>query len=436
MKRFKILFILFIPVFAAAQSKKLTLEEAIATALQNNFDIQLSKNDSAVAALDYSYRNAIFYPKINGNLGSNWTNNKQNQKFSNNTKREGKVKTNNINASVSFNWTLFDGLKMFATRDKAEELIKLGSLEIKEQLINTVASVINTYYNIVKQKQLIKAIDEQMALSAERAKLAQYKLDIGVGTKPDVLQAKIDNNAQKALQLEQQTTQRQLKEQLIQLMNIKAPAAYDVTDSIPINTGLVPDDFQNGIENTNPGLLIAKKGIDIVRYTLKERMAERFPTVSFNSAYNFTRTNNNVALNPALPIFNQNRGLNYGLTATIPILNGLNTKRQIQQVKLNIKYQELELENQKAKLNLAINNAFLEYEQQKKALALEEENILLAKENVSIVFEVYKLNSTTLIQLKEAEKSLQDAYTRLITARYNTKIAETELLRLKGDLLK
>ena len=143
-----------------------------------------------------------------------------------------------------------------------------------------------------------------------------------------------------------------------------------------------------------------------------------------------------MALNPALPIFNQNKGLNYGLTASIPILNGLNTKRQIQQVKLNIRFQELAMENQKAELSLAITNAFLEYEQQMKALQLEEDNIVLAKENASIVFQVYKLNSTTLIQLKEAEKSLQDAYTRLITARYNAKLAETELLRLKGDLVK
>ena len=73
---------------------------------------------------------------------------------------------------------------------------------------------------------------------------------------------------------------------------------------------------------------------------------------------------------------------------------------------------------------------------QKRALTLEEENILLAKENVDIVFQVYKLNSNTLIQLKEAQKSLQDAYTRLIDARYSTKVAETELLRLKGDLVK
>ncbi|MBL7730833.1 MAG: TolC family protein, partial [Chitinophagaceae bacterium] len=128
--------------------------------------------------------------------------------------------------------------------------------------------------------------------------------------------------------------------------------------------------------------------------------------------------------------------LNYGVTAAIPILNGFNTKRQIKQAELDIRYQQLFYENQQSQLNLALVNAFLEYEQQKKSLALEEENILLARENVNIVFQVYKLNSNTLIQLKEAEKSLQDAYTRLITARYNTKLAETELLRLKGDLVK
>jgi len=87
-------------------------------------------------------------------------------------------------------------------------------------------------------------------------------------------------------------------------------------------------------------------------------------------------------------------------------------------------------------LNLSVLVAFTDYKQQKRALALEEENILLAKENVDIVMQVYKLNSTTLIQLKEAQQSLQDAYTRLITARYNTKLAETELLRLSGSLVK
>jgi len=303
-------------------------------------------------------------------------------------------------------------------------------------VVNSITLVINNYFNIVRQKQLLKAITEQMSLSQERVKLAQYKLDIGVGTKPDVLQSKVDHNAQRALQLEQQTLINQLKGQLNQAMNVSEGTDYDVSDTIPINPDVSLGEIQAGIENSNPGLLIAKKNIDIARLTLKERKAERWPVIALTSGYSFFRSNNKATVNPFQPLYSRNVGRNIGLTATIPILNNFNNKRLIKQAQLDIQYQQLFYENQRSKINLAVVNAFLEYEQQKKALSLEEENILLAKENVSIVFQVYKLNSNTLIQLKEAEKSLQDAYTRLITARYNTKVAETELLRLKGDLVK
>jgi len=423
--------------FSSAAQRILTLEEAIATALQNNYDIRLSKNDSAVAALDYSFRNAALYPRLNGSIGTTWNNNDGKQTLADGTKREqNNIKSHNLNAALNLNWTLFDGMKMFATRDKVAEFVRLGELGIKNQVVNTVANVINIYYNIVRQKQQLKAIEEQISLSQERVKLAQYKLDIGVGAKPDVLQSKVDNNSQKALQLEQQTLIGQLKEQLNQAMNVTERNFYEVADSIPINTTLSLGDIQNGLEAASPVLQMTRKSLDIAALTLKERKADRWPTVSFNSVYNFTRTNNQTVINPFSPLFNQSKGFNYGLTAAIPIFNNHLVKRQIKQAELDIQYQQVVLENQKSQLNLAVINAFLEYEQQKKALALEEENIILAKENVSIVFQVYKLNSNTLIQLKEAERSLNDAYTRLITARYNTKLAETELLRLKGDLVK
>jgi outer membrane protein len=416
--------------------KVLSVEEAIATALQNNYNIQLSKNDSAVAALDYSYRNAVFLPRLNATAGTNWTANNQRQDFANGTKREGDVKTNNYNGSVTLNWTLFDGLKMFVTRDKAAELIRLGELGIKNEVINSVAGIINTYYDIVRQKQQLKAIEEQMSINQTRVDLSQRKLDIGVGAKPDVLQSKVDLNAQKAARLRQQTLIQQLKETLNQLMNAAPGVNYDVSDSIPLNTRLSLGEIQNKAIIENPLLQIQKKNMDIAAFTLRERKAERFPTLSFNSAYNFSRTNNDIALNPALPIFNRNRGFNYGLTAQLPILNNRNNNRLIKQAQLNIDYQKLMYENQKSVINLGVMNAFKDYELQKESLDLEESNILLARENVSIILETYKLGSATYLQLREAQKSLEDAYNRLIAARYNTKLAETELLRLKGDLVK
>ena len=70
------------------------------------------------------------------------------------------------------------------------------------------------------------------------------------------------------------------------------------------------------------------------------------------------------------------------------------------------------------------------------SMSFRKNNILLAKENVNIQLELFRLGSSTIIQLRDAQFSLSDAYDRLIAARYNTKLAETELMRLKGELIK
>ena len=435
MKKF-VLPALLIIGFSSTAQKTLLLEEAIATALKNNYDIQISKNDSIVAALDYSFRYGAFIPQLNASAGTTWNNNDQKQTLADGTKiRRKGIRSNNITSSLNLNWKLFDGLKMFATLEKAEEFIKLGELTIKNQVINTVAAVVNNYYNIAAQKQQLKAIQEQMSVSEERVKLAQNRLDIGVGAKPDVLQSKVDLNAQKANILTQETLIAQLKEQLNQLMNVAQNTQYDVEDSIPINHNLGLGEIQTDIENTNPALQLQQKNIDISRVTLREWKADQFPILSFNSAYNYNRTNNKTAINNFTPLFNQNNGFNYGFSLAIPILNNFNVKRLIRQAKNDISYQQLLYDNQLSLLHLNVINAFIAFEQQKKTLALEEENILLAKENVSIILQTLRLGAATIIQLRDAQQSLENAYNRLITARYNTKLAETELRRLKGDLV-
>lgn len=427
----------------AAQSM-MTVEDAIALALQYNYDIQMSMEDSSSAALDYEYRNAVFLPRINATAATVWNYNSQKQEFANaDNNRKGNVQTNNVLAAVNLNWTLFDGFKMFTTRKKYEEYIALGSLEIKEQVVNTVADVVRTYYAVVRQKQLLRAIEEQMSINQTRVDLAQRKLEIGVGTKPDVLQSQVDLNAQKAAHLKEETAIEQLKETLNQLIRPATGdspggflSSYEVSDSIPVQMDLAVEDIQAQLEQMNPSLQILRKQMEISALTLDEIRADRWPVIQFNSAYNFNRTNNNVALNQFLPIFNRNSGFNYGFSATIPILNYRNTQRLIRQEELSIGFQRLNLSNQQSILKLGVLNAYKDFEFQKQALALEEENIGLARENVNIILETYRLGNSTYLQLREAQQSLEEAYDRLIAARYNTKLAEIELLRLKGDLVR
>jgi outer membrane protein TolC len=223
---------------------------------------------------------------------------------------------------------------------------------------------------------------------------------------------------------------------LNQLICFKTGSVYDVTDSIHINTGLEFGLFATKIEDTNPSLLFARKNIDIARITLRERKADLFPTLSFNSAYNFQQSDNNTVVNLNQPFFSKNKGFNYGFGLNVPILNGFNSKRLIKQAQIDIRYQQLFYENQKSLVDAGVSSAFKDYELQKQLLQLEEDNIKLAKENVTIALERFRQGVSTNLELREAQRSLEDAYNRLIAARYNTKLAETELLRLKGDLVK
>lgn len=421
----------------AEAQQPLTLDQAIAASLANNFDIRLSRNDSSLAALDNAFANYAFYPRLNANAGIAFNNNNQKQVLADGTKRESNgIKSNTTNASLNLNWTLFDGMKMFITRKRLGELVELGELQIKNQVVATVADVMRIYYDISRQQQQLKATEEQMQLSSERLKLAQYKYEVGTGTKSDVLQAQIDYNAQQSQHLTQQTAIQKLKEQLNNLLAIPVTTEFSVLDTIPLNTSLTLDSIQNGINTTNPQLLLAQKQIDIANLVLKERKAERFPTVSFNSAYNFNRTDNKSVINPFQPLFSQNRGLNYGFTANIPIFNGYITKRNIRAAELDIEYQQLLYQRSAAQITTSVTTAYRDYSLYRQTLELEENNIKLVRENLFIAQERYRLGVTTFLEMRTAEQSLADATNRLIQARYNTKVAEIELLRLRGDLVR
>jgi outer membrane protein len=335
----------------------LTPEEAVATALQNNYQIRLSRNDSIIYAINNSFINAAFYPRVNANGTYIINNNNQKQKLADGSDRKvNGIKSNNLTAQLALNWVLFDGLKMFATRDKLREYLLLGDLTIKNQITDIIARVIDTYYNIVRQKQQLKAVEEQMGLNRERLKLAQVKLEVGLGIKPDVLQAQLDLNAQIAIELNQQTLIAQQKIALNQLMGVDRGIDYEVLDSIPIDTTLTSEGIGKNIADSSPALLLLRKNIDIADIVLRERRAERLPTVSFNSAYNFSQTNNNTVINNFSPLFNLNKGFNYGLTVSIPILNNYTTRQNIRLAQADIDFRKLTLESQVSQAYTNVEN--------------------------------------------------------------------------------
>ncbi len=417
-------------------AQSVSVEQVVQLALQKNYDVRLLQNSAALAANDSRFSFGLFLPTINGQ-GSyvKNTNDSRNVTFSNvETLRSG-VQSTNANASAQLVWTLFDGTKMFATRKRLNELEALGQLNVRNQMVNSAASVIATYYGIVRQKQQLKAIQEQMSVSEERVKLAERKLQVGTGGKPELLQAKVDLNAFRTAALAQLTLIQQLKDQLNSQLAMGLPDNFEVTDSIPIIASIKLEDILSNIENSNTALVAQRKSISVAEQSLWENRASRSPVINFTSSYNFNRTENELQTSPVAQKYIRNKGYNFGLSVTIPILNGMNTNRLIGQSKINIERQQLIYDQQLTIVTAGIRIAYTSYDNSLKVLAIEEENILLARENVNIALEGFRRGITTFIELRTAQQSLADAYNRLIAARFNAKVSETELLRLQGSLI-
>jgi outer membrane protein TolC len=419
-----------------SHAQPITVEQVVQTALQKNYEVRLSQNSAALASNEDRYGFGVFLPTVNGQ-GAYVRNNvdSRNVTFGDvETIRTGAQSTN-INASVQLVWTLFDGTQMFATRKRIAEQQALGQLNLRNQMVNTAASVIANYYGIVRQKQQLKAIQEQTSVSEERVKLAERKLQVGTGGKPELLQAKVDLNAFRTAALAQETLIRQLTDLLNAQLGLALPEAFDVTDSIPIITTITLEEITQDIENTNTALAAARKSIQVSEQTLRESRAGRSPVINFTSAYNFNRIENELVTSPIAQKYIRNRGYNYGLSVSIPLLNNMNTNRLIGQSKVNVERQKLLYEQQLATVTAGVRIAYTSYANALKVLQIEEENILLARENVNIALEGFRRGITTFIELRTAQQSLADAYNRLIAARFNAKVSETELLRLHGSLV-
>lgn len=434
--KYKTLIIAFLfPFLSLAQ--EVSLQQVITLALEKNYGVRVAQTNVDAAKLDADLSVGAFIPQVNAVGTTVWNNTDQELRFQDESRNnEGEAQSNNITASANLSWLLFDGTRMFAARNRLNATEYQNSLQLKQEMVNTIADVIRNYYDIVRQKQQLKAIEEQMSVSEERVKLADRKLQVGTGAKPELLQAKVDYNAFRTAVLNQQAAISMLKEQLNGLVDLQLPPTFDVADTIVIDLSLDKGILKEDLERVNYGLMSARAGVSAASYSIRERKGERYPFLTFNAAYNYSRLENKKIINPFGPMFSLSNGLNYGFTVNIPIVNNFMNRRNIQQATINYQRQELLYAQQRNTVNIELKNALTVYERAREILVIEEENINLARENVTIAFEVFKRGASTFVELRTAQQSLADAYTRLINARYAAKLAETDLLRLTGALLK
>ena len=299
MKRFSSIVLLFFVHFLVfnvqgfSQDTLLTAEDAVKYAIEHNYGITISKNNIDVGRINNNWANAGAIPVISATANKAIGVNNLQQKLSNGTvtNRNGSP-TKNFNAGIAVNWRVFDGLQMFATKRRLEELERNGEYAFRKNLNETVYNVIASYYNVVSINEQVKSTLEQIGLYRDRNDLAQRRFEIGTGAKYEVLEAQVDLNEQNSILLSLQNSLAIAKTSLNNIMGKMPDTTYKVVDTITVKELPSVEESQNKIEKQNPDILLANSDLTVLFESRKELNAQRLPVVTLNGFYNFSRNSN------------------------------------------------------------------------------------------------------------------------------------------------
>lgn len=433
-KRCIYLFILFVgfgyqnPIKA---QQILTLQEALRTALENNYAIQVAKNDAAISKNNNTPGGAGMLPVVNGNVSQDNQVIDTRQKFlnGNENNRDG-ARSNTLNAGVELNWTIFDGLRMFASKSKLDELEKIGELRMKANIENVFLRVTKSYYEVVLNKQQLATAKQSLTNSEQRLQLAEDKWKAGKIAKTEMLKAKVDFNSDQAAYLRQENLYKNSKVVLNQLLGRDLNTTFEVNDSLAKFKSFVLDDLMNKATE-NPALQATKKTQQVSLLTVKEAEAERMPTLQLRSGYNLNRQQSEAGFLQSA----QNMGFHYGGVLSMNLFNGFEVNRKINMARIQLKSNEYIYKDSLSKIQQQINQAYNNYVLSTALTKLEMDNVKVAEENFDIASEQYKVGVITGIELRDAQLNLNLVKLRLLQAQYEAKLNETELMRLTGELL-
>ncbi|NEU07532.1 TolC family protein [Flavihumibacter sp. R14] len=411
--------------------QKLSLEEAVQIALENNYDIKLSSNAVEIAKNDISRGLSTLYPVITGNFSTNNTVSNTSQTLSSGQlqERDG-AKNSNTTYGPVLNWKVFDGFEMFARYDQLKEFHKLDESNLKLTIQTTVADVLTNYYALVLQQQQIDASRTALEISRIRFKNSQSRYQIGKAAKLEVLAASVDLNADTTNLLRQVDVYRNTKIRLNELLARELNTDFTVADTIIIQTDLKLADVQTAANEQNPQLQGALISQRIAELNLKQVKGNRYPEINLISGYNFSKSTSELGFAQQ----SRGRGLNYGLSASINIFSGFIQKKNERNADLEIDNTRLNYEKLSQDISSQIATLYRTYQTNIELVRLEQQNLGVAQQNLEITLEKFKLGSVAPLEFREAQRNYIDANTRFTNAQFVAKLAEINLKQIAGAL--
>ncbi len=393
----------------AHTQEPLSLRECMIYAVENSFDAKIQQEATRNSHLDYKKALLSHLPSLSAGVGAN-TSFGRSIDPATNTYSTVSTFSNSLSASASM--TIFAGFRMMNQTRSTKIAHERGLDELQNTRDQIALETMVLFSEALYYEELVKLNSGLVDQYTQQEMLMKRKSELGVGSDADLAQVRAAlASAQYQLISAQKTYD-------LSLMRLKDYINYPSEKTLQIAPFADSTSLYNAEENSqgvieyatknNIKAQIQEKTLEMEKLALKITKGYHVPSLSFSagigsSYYTQFGTNGHSPYSEQL---NNNLGESLGLSLSIPVFNGLNTRYSVRQSENRLRQANHNFQKQIRALESEVRAAILELESSEKALSEARRNVEFQRLANRAVSQKYDKGIASIIDLQTSNNDL------------------------------
>lgn len=427
-----ILFIVAMCAGVTGNGQDEALKSLLETALQNNYGIRLARVDQQIAENQNTLGNAGFAPRVFMDGDYQYSVRESEQEFVSGDRQEvSGGRSTNLGAAVGVEWTVFDGFKMFAERDKLQTEALRSKTNTKYYVEQTVQDLALVYYQLMQGREMLEELRMVYKISQERFKLEQRRSKVGSGSALELYRAEINLNADSMQLVKYKADLRNFELEINRLIGTDLQNEILTGSDFNTNPGMDTEAMFEEALTKNSDLSMVQLQQIIEEQNVKSQRGNLMPEVMLFGSYNFNRSTSDFGF----LLSNRQLGPQVGVNLRFNLYDGGRERSALQNAKLQAESAEISVEEKKAEISTAYYTAKENFTSAKQQLALAEMNVRKADDLQKIALEQYRNGVITSLEFRQVQLEILQAKLQVIEAEFALRENEIKMYRISGSIL-
>ena len=408
--------------------RPLNKQEAVALALNQNFGIQLAQKRAELASVNTGWGAAGALPQIGVSTTASST--VSDQRENPTSFIQERLESDALNASAQLNWTLFDGMRMFANKQALDVLAEQAEGQVNLVVEQTVVAVLMAYDDVLIQLAVEEVLRNSLAVSADRLSRLETAQEWGGARAFDRLQIQNALFTDSLALIQQGLSREVAMHNFSRLLGGSEWSDWKLTSPLdsPVEIGGW-DAVKSAVLSDATAIRNAMLSRELADVGIAQAESGLFPMVQLSSSFGDQRSTFAAG---DLSGEGRTQNLAANLSLNFNVFNGGATRRAIQQAKIQMEVADLDFADQQREVLLLARTATDRMAAQASIHQLALRMAQNAAELLEMGRDRLEFGAINSLDFRELQVGLQRAEMEVLRTQQAWSVAQLDLKRLQG----